>query len=1625
MQDLLRLSVEIGANISGLQNGLNQAQNSVNQFSNETANAGAAASQSLATSGIAIAAGIAASVGVAIGAITSVSAEAHKAQNQLQASLGLTAEEAKQLGVIAKDVFKNNFGASIGEVTASLGTVRGQLKGLSDEDLKNATENAYRLKDVFGVEIVESVDAVKTLMNDFGLSQKEANDFITKGMQSGLNASGDFLDTIGEYSNQFAGMKLSSGEFFSALQTGLKGGVLGTDKIADSFKEFGIRIIDGSKTTTDALGELNISAKQVSEELASGEMTKGDAFKLIQERLSRVNDQVKQNAIGVSLFGTQWEDIGGKAILAVDLQKTAMEDMKDATSGLDIAYNDLGSAVQGVGRQLVAAFMPIGDSILNLLNSLMPYIKLVTDGIATIGDAFNALPTPIQNTVTALALVAGAVSAGVAIYGTVSPMLAGVGASFTALKTTMLGFAASARVAGTSIAASISAAMWPIALAVAAIGGLYLAYRNNFLGIRDFLKPMIANIVTIVGKVVDGIKYVVYNSDMLWKAFLKSLDITSKALGSIVKGIGTILSGVGLIIYAAFIEPFVSVFAALNTASAGILNGLKSLVNNIANVLRPVFAILEKMGIALGQSLQQALNSVGGFVSNLFGGAAADIQAQANAAAKSNSTFGKGLDKVEAGWNSVTGAVNGASAAYRSLASNTQAAMKTPPNVQVQNVQLPAKPVSTGVPAPVSVPVNTPASTGYSGNIAGADVAAPKTTSAGKTAAPFKATAEDIAGLSTEIKRLVEDQQRLVKTGKVTEDQAIAYARKVEDLRMKIDKLNLESNKNISAQYNQAKSLITSTNATATAAKVKADADAKAKKAAEDRKKAEELLNKEIGKLGASVKDMSDADIASTIERLAGRSALGDVQKLAILQAEAESRATERQDAAQQQLNDSLEEYFKVVNKTGAAIADFNDSADGMYSDARRQAVETSLADELSLAGDNESAKLEIKKKYLAQLLELDIAKLEDESNAKAGALSRDYTAALAEASALGIDTNQLTQSYLNARLALQANSESAIAAIRSKNAREIAEDEMALNKKVVEERVRINKEAAKDIIDAATKSIDTSSIAGLTEARQVLENLRSTISSIDSESLTDLDDALSDIDKNIQSIKASALSGVNDVIESTAELSDEFDKLGVSLSPKEKYVSDGVAAYDALIEKYDDALERLKLLREVFERTDDVAGMAMVDAIVSNTTNAKSSVVSAKSEKSGKLGGEFDSKSAAARDKMNADIASKELQLVSEVSSFKLSSLDTEKNAKLALAKTDEEKALIELAYIGKIKDAKLKSIADAMEVKLSAIESEKKAELEKEGLTQEQTARINALYEAKKQLVIDSHRLEREEIGKTAKQAEEAQNKQLSKWKELLQQFIKDMASAVGSAYASISSNNANLADSIFNTPEDKAKAEGDTANANAGAYKDAGTSIFSSAMTLLSKALPEFSWLIELVSGLFAKMPQLGIIFQRVGEMFLLGFSLLEPVINMLATVLEPLLNIMKVMMEAIIKPLLPILTFFVEVVGGIIKAVYGVIKTVWNTVAAFLNSINILGWKPFSLSMLPELSADSPGTAPIATPAPPTGGSTSGSGSGSNNTVVNDTKTSVTINVSGNSDPNEIARLVEKKLIKSLR
>ena len=301
--------------------------------------------------------------------------EYNSAVNDISASTGLVGKELEGMSDVLKDVYGSNFGESMEDAAAGVSEVYKATK-LTGDELAVTTKGAYALADTFGYDIAESARAAKALMTNFGISGEEAMGMIAAGAQNGLDYSGELIDTINEYSVQFDKLGFTADEMFHVFQQGADSGAWNLDKVGDAVKEFSIRSIDGSKTTTEAFEALGLNADEMMATFAAGGDDASVAFQGVLGALMDMDDEVQRDAIGVKLFGTQWEDLGTEAMAALADINDEAYNTGDALGKInDVKYDNLGAAFEGIKRQAEVALLPLASTIANALTDLAPVIS--------------------------------------------------------------------------------------------------------------------------------------------------------------------------------------------------------------------------------------------------------------------------------------------------------------------------------------------------------------------------------------------------------------------------------------------------------------------------------------------------------------------------------------------------------------------------------------------------------------------------------------------------------------------------------------------------------------------------------------------------------------------------------------------------------------------------------------------------------------------------------------------------------------------------------------------------------------------------------------------------------------------------------------------------------------------------------------------------------------------------------------------------------------------------------------------------------------------------------------------------------------------------------------------------
>ena len=296
------------------------------------------------------------------------------------AATGTAVEATGQYEEVLKNIYKNNYGEDFQDIADSMAQVKTQLGEIEDTELQSVTEDALALRDTFGFEVNESVRAAKMLMDQFGISSEEAYNLIAQGAQQGLDKNGDLLDSINEYSVHFKQNGLNATDMFNTFKQGADSGAFSIDKVGDAIKEMGIRMKDGS--ATDSLKAMKLNADDITQAFGEGGERASWAFGEVVEGLKNIEDPIEQNAAGVAIFGTMWEDLGKDAVFAMTEYGDKFDETVNTMDQLkEVKYDNLTDLFEGLKRNVEMLLLPLGNALMPILTQV---IQIISDNMPMI-----------------------------------------------------------------------------------------------------------------------------------------------------------------------------------------------------------------------------------------------------------------------------------------------------------------------------------------------------------------------------------------------------------------------------------------------------------------------------------------------------------------------------------------------------------------------------------------------------------------------------------------------------------------------------------------------------------------------------------------------------------------------------------------------------------------------------------------------------------------------------------------------------------------------------------------------------------------------------------------------------------------------------------------------------------------------------------------------------------------------------------------------------------------------------------------------------------------------------------------------------------------------------------------
>ena len=537
---------------------------------------------------------------------------AQQAMSKLQMMTGATDMQMQGLMENVGNVYASGAGQDFLDVGNAVG-ISAQITGLDGSALEDVAQGALLIRDAFEIDVNESVRAADNLIKQFGINGQEAYTLMAQAAQNGANKNGDLADTMNEYAVQFKQLGFNAEEFTGILITGAQNGAWSIDKVGDAIKEFNIRVKDGSKTTTEGFEALGLDAQVMARKFAIGGDSAKQAFNETVAALASMKDPVEQNIAGVNLFGTMWEDLGAKGVLALANISDKADMTADTLAKMQIDnISSIGGIFEFIGRQIETGL------IIPLMQEAMPLLKefaaFLVDFFASVrenglAETFREMiPPELKITLGALAgIIGGVLVASIAgLVAVAAPLVA----TFTSVA------AAAAPIIG--MGAAIGAG---IALAVTAFSELD-GEMNFFSTATDSVMQTVSDLATdfsdAFGRIYDSGADFVNSLSPLLESLMPILEPLAEFVGgtllfSFTTTFGLIgdIVGTAASLIADIVSGIIDIFTGIITFLTGVFTGdWDTAWNGVVQIFSGAFDMIYNIGSSVLNGLLDMVNTV-------------------------------------------------------------------------------------------------------------------------------------------------------------------------------------------------------------------------------------------------------------------------------------------------------------------------------------------------------------------------------------------------------------------------------------------------------------------------------------------------------------------------------------------------------------------------------------------------------------------------------------------------------------------------------------------------------------------------------------------------------------------------------------------------------------------------------------------------------------------------------------------------------------------------------------------------------------------------------------------------------------------------------------------------------
>lgn len=487
-------------------------------------------------------------------------AESMRAVNMLMQQFGVTSEEAFDLIARGTQVGLNKNGDLL-DVINEYGVHYANM-GVTAEGFFNSLINGTNAGTF-------SVDKLGDAYKEFGIRAKDGSESTADAFKAlGLTIA-DNSEAISDTRKEIESYK----DQISKLERNIKYAKMQQEDFTDKTSELTkLKTADNIASWTEELDELksdlSISTKNL--ELMEASAEKGgqsarDLFKRFAEggdeaqaatqevlaALMSMEDKVEQDAAGVALFGSMWEDLGKDGVAAlmdISSQTDSLENVYDTMEQInEVKYDSVGDQIETFGRNLkTSIYEPVSDEILPIISDLMDELgdsgtlDEFSDSIVDISkNVLKTFGTMLKFTVKNLDTLVGVTGTAVTTYASfkaalsIANTITGVKNALSALSTTASKAAKAQTILNTAMSSNVIGAV-ASAVGLLTVGLVSLASSTGAAKKeQDLLTESQRAAVTKGAELAEAYRETVAAADELAASEMAQIDYTERLWGEL------------------------------------------------------------------------------------------------------------------------------------------------------------------------------------------------------------------------------------------------------------------------------------------------------------------------------------------------------------------------------------------------------------------------------------------------------------------------------------------------------------------------------------------------------------------------------------------------------------------------------------------------------------------------------------------------------------------------------------------------------------------------------------------------------------------------------------------------------------------------------------------------------------------------------------------------------------------------------------------------------------------------------------------------------------------------------------------------------------------------------------